>query len=164
MIRGNGVIRGFVIRGFVIRETPVVRGEPSVRGRDDDGTALLLTLGYAVLALVLVLVCVDATSLYLAHKRTDAVADAAAFAGADGFTVSTVDGTPVARLTDDGVSEQARVIVDQSPGMRLVSARAPDGRTATVRVRTVWRAPVLSLFAPDGVVIESTASSRTALR
>jgi uncharacterized membrane protein len=132
--------------------------------RDDEGTALLLTLGYAVLALVLLLVCVDATSLYLAHKRTDAVADAAALAGADGFTVTEADGLPVAHLTDEGVREQAEVILDQSENMRLVSARTTDGRTATVRVSTVWRAPVASLFAPEGVLIESTASSRTALR
>ena len=45
---------------------------------DDEGSVLLLTLGYAILALVLVLVCVDATSLYLAQKRADAAADAAA--------------------------------------------------------------------------------------
>ena len=44
---------------------------------DDEGSVLLLTLGYALLALVLVLVCVDATSLYLTQKRADAVADAA---------------------------------------------------------------------------------------
>ncbi len=50
---------------------------------DDDGSVLLLTLGYALLAIVLVLVCVDATSLYLTQKRAAAAADAAARAGAD---------------------------------------------------------------------------------
>ena len=62
-----------------------VRGD----GRDDDeGSVLLLTLGYALLAIALVLVCVDATSLYLTQKRADAAADAAALAGADGFTLT----------------------------------------------------------------------------
>ncbi len=131
---------------------------------DDDGTALLLTIGYALLALVLVLVCVDATSLYLTRKRADAVADAAALAGADGFTVDVVDGAAAAQLTDEGVAEQARVVVDAHSSIRLVSAHSPDGVTARVRVRTVWHAPVLTLFAPDGVTIESTASSRTAFR
>lgn len=131
---------------------------------DDDGTALLLTIGYALLALALVLVCVDATSLYLAHKRADAVADAAALAGADGFTVAVVDGAAVAHLTDEGVAEQARAVVAAHSSMRLVSAGSPDGVTAQVRVRTVWHAPVLTLFAPEGVTVESSASSRTAFR
>ena len=55
---------------------------------DDEGSVLLLTLGYAVLAIAVILVCVDATSLYLAQKRLDALADAAALAGADGFTLA----------------------------------------------------------------------------
>lgn len=131
---------------------------------DDEGTALLLTLGYALLALVLILVCADATSLYLTQKRADAVADAAALAGADGFTIDVVDGAVSAQLTDDGVAEQAQSVVDAHAAMTLVSASAPDGTTARVRVRTVWHAPVLSLFAPDGVTVEATASSRTAFR
>ena len=42
--------------------------------RRDDGSALVLTLGYAALTIALILVCADATSLYLARKRTDAAA------------------------------------------------------------------------------------------
>ena len=64
---------------------------PDAEAPDDEGSVLLLTLGYALLAIALVLVCVDATSLYLTQKRADAAADAAALAGADGFTL-TVDG------------------------------------------------------------------------
>ena len=41
-----------------------------MNGADDEGSILPLTIGYALLAIVLILVCVDATSLYLAHKRT----------------------------------------------------------------------------------------------
>ncbi|RZI91300.1 MAG: hypothetical protein EOO67_10395, partial [Microbacterium sp.] len=43
---------------------------------DDEGTALLLTLGYTLLALVLILVCADATSLYLTQKRRTLVVSA----------------------------------------------------------------------------------------
>lgn len=131
---------------------------------DDEGTALLLTIGYALLALVLILVCADATSLYLTQKRADAVADAAALAGADGFTIEVMDDEVVAHLTDDGVAEQAQTVVDAYGAMSLVSASSPDGVTARVSVRTAWNAPVLSLFAPDGVTIEATARSRTAFR
>ncbi len=133
---------------------------------DDEGSILLLTIGYAVLALVAVLVCVDATSLYLAQKRLDSVADAAALAGADGFTI-TVDGVdqPRASLTDAGVLAQAAALVDDAgSGAVLVSAGTPDGASARVTVATVWRPPVITLFVPGGVPLESTATGRTALR
>lgn len=130
----------------------------------EDGSVLLLTLGYALLALAVVFVCVDATSLYLAQKRTDAVADAAALAGADGFVVRTDTGRAVAELRDDEVHAQADAIVAAYPGAALVAAGTPDGVSARVTVATLWQPPVFSLFVPDGVRLESTATSRTALR
>jgi len=132
--------------------------------RDEEGSTLLLTLGYAVLALVLVLVCVDATSLYLANKRTQALADAAALAGADGFTLSISGGEPTSTLTDAGVHEQAADLVGVHGGAVLLSAGTPDGVSARVTVRTVWHPPVSTLFVPTGVTLEATATSRTALR
>lgn len=132
---------------------------------DDEGSVLLLTLGYAVLALVTVLVCVDATSLYLAQKRLDGLADAASLAAADGFTLSIVDGEARAELTSEGVQAQARSLVSQvGGGATLVSAGSPDGVSARVTVADTWRAPVLTLFVPEGVAIQATATSRTALR
>ena len=132
---------------------------------DDEGSVLLLTLGYAILALVAVLVCVDATSLYLAQKRLDALADAAALAGADGFTLSVVDGEPRADLSADQVRGQAAVLVEEvGRGAVLVSAGTPDGVSARVTVAGTWHPPVMTIFVPDGVALRATATSRTALR
>ncbi|MDJ1113545.1 pilus assembly protein TadG-related protein [Microbacterium dauci] len=131
---------------------------------DDDGSILLLTLGYALLALALVFVCVDATSLYLAQKRIQSTADAAALAGADGFTLQVEGGEPVAELTDAGVSEQATAIVAASGGAVVVDAETPDGVSARVTVATTWHPVIGTIFVPDGVRIEATATSRTALR
>lgn len=132
---------------------------------DDEGSVLILTLGYAVLALVTVLVCVDATSLYLAQKKLDSLADAAALAAADGFALSVVGDEPVATLTDAAVLEQAAEMVGEvGGGAVLVSAATPDGVSARVTVADIWRPPVLTLFVPDGVALEATATSRTALR
>ena len=108
---------------------------PDAEAPDDEGSVLLLTLGYALLAIALVLVCVDSTSLYLTQKRADAAADAAALAGADGFTL-TVDGAPraVAQGTTYG---------DVLPGgTQVVAARVGDD--------------VFDLFRPasDGDVVE----------
>ncbi|MFG6491613.1 pilus assembly protein TadG-related protein [Microbacterium sp. P03] len=133
---------------------------------DDEGSILILTIGYAVLALVAVLVCANATSLYLAQKQLDSLADAAALAGADGFTIS-VDGTgePIAALTSDGVRAQAESLVtDVGNGAALLSATTPDGLSARVTVAAVWHPPVITLFVPDGVPLQATATSRTALR
>jgi hypothetical protein len=137
---------------------------PAPRG-DDQGSILLLTLGYALLALVAILVCANATSLYLAQKRLDSLADAAALAGADGFSITSAGGEPLAELEDDAVFIQASEIVDAvGDGATLLSAGTPDGLSARVTVATAWHAPIVSLFVPDGVPLASTATSRTALR
>lgn len=131
--------------------------------RDEDGSILLLTIGYALLALVLVFVSVDATSLYLAQKRTQATADAAALAAADGFVLEVVDGVPRAKLTDEEVRAQAEAIVAADSGVAVASARTPDGVSARVTVVRTWRPPIATLFVPEGVSLEATATSRTAL-
>ena len=132
---------------------------------DDEGSVLILTLGYAVLAIAVILVCVDATSLYLAQKRLDALADAAALAGADGFTLVVDGGEPSAQLTADGVREQADALVGAvGGGAGVVGAGTPDGVSARVTVASTWRPPIIALFVPDGVALEATATSRTALR
>lgn len=132
---------------------------------DEDGSVLLLTLGYALLAIALILVSVCATDLYIAQKRLDALADAAALAGADGFTV-VVEGNAVhADLTDDGVRTEAEALLRQLPGDAvLVSADSPDGSSARVHLSADWYPPLVSLFVPDGVRLDATGTSRTALR
>ncbi|WP_337459142.1 pilus assembly protein TadG-related protein [Microbacterium sp. KHB019] len=132
---------------------------------DDEGSILPLLLGYVVLALTVVFVCTCATDLYIAQKRLDSLADAAALAGADGFTL-VVEGEGVrAELTDDGVREQAAAVVDAiASGAHLVSASAPDGVSARVTVAIDWHPPLVSAFVPAGVGLEATATSRTALR
>ncbi|KAA9148563.1 hypothetical protein F6B41_02840 [Microbacterium lushaniae] len=132
---------------------------------DDRGSVLLLTIGYAVLALVLVLVCVNATSLYLAQKRLDALADATALAAADGFTLVVESGEPRTALTDDHVRTAAQEMVDAvGEEAVLMSATAADGLSARVTVAGTWHPPVITMFVPDGVALSATATSRNALR
>jgi hypothetical protein len=134
-------------------------------GLDDEGSILPLVLGYAILAIALVIVCACATSLYIAQKELDAVADSAALAGADGFTLSIQDGEPLAVLTSADVREQAAALVEVAPGDAvLVSADTPDGRSARVTVASAWHPPLFSAFVPDGVPLSATATSRTGLR
>ncbi|MCX6501284.1 MAG: pilus assembly protein TadG-related protein [Microbacterium sp.] len=133
--------------------------------RDDEGSILPLVLGYAILAIALVIVCACATSLYIAQKQLDAVADAAALAGADGFTLTLQDGEPQATLTPSEVRSQAEALVAAAPGEpAVVSADTPDGRSARVTVTAAWHPPLFSVFVPDGVALTATATSRTGLR
>ncbi|REJ04365.1 hypothetical protein DY023_15820 [Microbacterium bovistercoris] len=132
---------------------------------DEEGSILPLILGYVLLAIAVIFVCVCATDMYIAQKRLDALADAAALAGADGFSL-TVEGDGVrAELTDDLIREQASAIVSATaPDAALVSATSPDGVSARVTVAAEWHPPLFSPFVPDGVPLRATATSRTALQ
>ncbi|MFJ2370486.1 pilus assembly protein TadG-related protein [Microbacterium sp. NPDC087665] len=145
-----------------------MRGTVRVAGPGHDseeGSVLLLTLGYVLLALAVITVCVCATDLYLSQKRLDALADSAALAGADGFTLVLADDTIRADLSDEGVRAQAIALLEALPGdARLIEAGTPDGVSARVTVETAWHPPLFSLFVPDGVTLRSTATSRTALQ
>jgi len=132
---------------------------------DEDGSILPLILGYVLLAIAVVLVCACATDLYIAQKRLDSLADAAALAGADGFTLETRGGEVHAELTDAGVREQADAVVAAvSTEARVTAAGTPDGVSARVTVAAPWHPPLFSPFVPDGVPLEATATTRTALR
>jgi len=143
----------------------MVAARGAVRDPDDEGSVFILTLGYAVLAIALILVCTAATSLYLAQKQLDAVADAAALAAADGFDLSVAEGEPVATLTDARVRREADAMLTAlDADVRLLGATTPDGVSATVTVAGQWHPPLVTVFVPDGVALEATATSRTALR
>lgn len=132
---------------------------------DDQGSILPLLLGYVVLALAVVFVCTCATDMYISQKRLESLADSAALAGADGFILR-VDGERVrAEVTADAVREQAEaVLAAVASDAVLVEATAADAVTARVTVASAWHPPLISAFVPDGVALQATATSRTALR
>lgn len=144
--------------------TNVSTSDGWARGDDDGGSVLPLALGYALIALVVILLCVNATSLYIAQKQLDAVADSAALAGADGFEFVVDGGEVHAALDDVRVQAQASEIIEAvGRGTVLVAAGTPDGVSARVTVSARWQPPVLSVFVPEGVTLRATATSRTAL-
>jgi hypothetical protein len=76
-----------------------------------------------------------------------------------------VNDEPVASLTGDAVYVQAdAIVVAVGGGAVLLSAGTPDGVSSRVTVADTWRPPVMTVFVPDGVPLEATATSRTALR
>ncbi len=132
---------------------------------DERGSMTPLILGYLVLAIALIYVCVCATDLYVAQKRLDAVADAAALAGAEGFRLQ-VDGDSIrAELEDAEIAEQARAVIGIiDGGAELISAGSPDGYSARVTVRAPWTPPLLTGLVPSMLTIQATGTSRTALQ
>jgi uncharacterized membrane protein len=136
--------------------------------RDEEGSTLLLTILYGVLALALVLVVVSATSLYLERKRLFTLADAAALAAAESWRLQDVrieDEALVYELDDAEVHAVASAYLADAAhslqGLEVVRAGSTDGRSATVTLRALWHAPVHSAFLPLTVPIEVTADARS---
>ncbi|WP_173924380.1 pilus assembly protein TadG-related protein [Agromyces sp. Marseille-P2726] len=135
---------------------------------DDDGSTLLLTIFYCFLGLSLVLVVVSATTLYLERKRLLNVADGAALAAAEAWSLDSVrvDGDRLDIALDDGEVRGAAMAylaaaVTELDDVRLVDAASDDGRSATVTLRTTWEAPIHTDLLPVVVPIEVTVTARS---
>ncbi|MDX6300550.1 MAG: hypothetical protein QOF53_1764 [Nocardioidaceae bacterium] len=61
-----------------------------MRARGEDGQTAVLIIGFAVVAVLMVAVVVDASAAYLRRSGLDSVADGAALAAADGIESSQV--------------------------------------------------------------------------
>jgi len=138
---------------------------------------MILSLGYALVCLLLVTVVASATSVHLERKRLAALADALAVAAADELDVEAyyrgevpppVEGGLV-HLTDATVQAAVEEHLAAWPArslptdLRVVRAHTPDGRTAVVELRARARPVLLSLvLAPwsDGVLLAARGSAR----
>jgi len=143
--------------------------------RDDRGSTLPLIIGYAGLALVIVLLVTAATALYLERTRLFTLADGAALVGAESFTLGDVtvrdgaaSGSAVLRprLQNDRVRADVVEYLAAAPtgsfeGLALESAHTPDGLSARVTLSSYWRPPALTLFIPEGLRLEVTATARS---
>ncbi|MBH0131630.1 Tad domain-containing protein [Salinibacterium sp. NK8237] len=137
--------------------------------RDDDGSALLLTIFYGFLSLVLIFLVVAATSLYLERKRLFTLADGAALVGAESYDLDDVLRTPQGfrpQLTPAKVSDAVREYVAAAPtsefdGLTIEQATSIDNSSATVSLSAYWRPPFVSLLVPEGLRIDVTANARS---
>lgn len=138
--------------------------------RTDEGSTILLTIGFAAVTLAVVLVGIAATSLYVEHKRLLGLADRLAATAAESFSIDDVvmlpEGSFRPVLDDAAVASSARAtLAAEGPGaltgVEILEAVTPDGRGAEVSLASEWRLPMLTLFVPAGVRIEATASARS---
>lgn len=136
---------------------------------DEEGSVLLLTIFSALLALAVILGVMAASSLYIERKRLFTVADGAATAAAEAFSlnaVTFVDGRPRIYLTNEQVDAEARQYLANAGSSgsipaQLVSAQSDDGRSATVTLAGQWYPPMVSLFFPQGIQLTVNATART---
>jgi uncharacterized membrane protein len=137
------------------------------RGRNAEGSTLLLVIFAVLLAVAVLLGTVAASSLYLERKRLFLLADGAALAASQNFALQNV-AVDVAqrqltfRLTTTDVLQGSRAYLTAADarGVRIVSATTPDGVTAEVSVAATWHPPVIGFFMPGGVRLEATARAR----
>lgn len=138
------------------------------RWRDDEGSTLPLVAGFGALALALVLVAAAASSLYLERKQLFTLADGAALVGAEAFDLADVavtDGRPEVVLEPADVRRDVVAFLASTPdggfeGLVLEEATTRDGETASVTLSAVWRPPIVTVFFPEGVRIQTTATAR----
>ena len=140
---------------------------------------MLLTLGFVVVALLLLTVVVSAAGVHLERKRLLALADLLALEGADavgdnryfvpgaGREASGTGGVP---LTDASVRAAVDGYLRDNPDasaawdeLAVLDASTPDGRTAQVHLGAVVRPAFLSwVLAPwsDGIALEAESVAR----
>jgi hypothetical protein len=135
---------------------------------DEGGSTLLLTIFYCFLGLSIVLVVASATTLYLERKRLFTVADGAALAAAEAWALDSVriDGDSLSIQLEDAEVRRAAAdyLADAASDLddvELVRAASDDGRSATVTLRSVWRAPIHTELVPLAVPIEVTVTARS---
>ncbi|MDT0165723.1 hypothetical protein Q9R32_09155 [Actinotalea sp. AC32] len=133
---------------------------------------MLLSIGYVVIALLLVTAVVSASAVHLERKRLLVLADTAALAAADSlddpayYARPGAPGEHLVRLTPDGVRDAVDEHLEASPshldGLAVV-ATWTDGRTAEVTLTAVSRPPLVSWVTAawsDGIRLEATARAR----
>ena len=154
------------------RRIPRVPSSSRPSWRDDDGQIMLMAIGYAIVALLLVTAVVSASGIHLERKRLLSLADLAALAAADSidqhayFTRDPAG--DLVRLADDEVrTEVIDYLTTAAPaadldGVELLTVTT-QGRTATVTLRSIARPALVSwITAPwsDGIELVVTATAR----
>ena len=147
------------------------------RRSDDDGTVTLLIVFFALIVAALITVVVDASTVFLAERQLQSVADGAAASAAQradvgaiyqGAATDTLPLSPeaVSATVDEYVGAPARQ-PHECHGTEQVVAAQTDGRTVTVHLRCRVPLPFVNVVAQlwsDGVTIDVGADAQTVIR
>ena len=149
------------------------------RRSGDDGQVMILTIGFVVVALLLLTVVVSAAGVHLERKRLLALADLLALEGADavgddryfvpgaGREAPGTGGVPLTdgsvRASVDGYLRENADAATAWDEFAVLDATTPDGQSARVRLGAVVRPVLLSwVLAPwsDGIALEAESVAR----
>ena len=153
------------------RRTPAHGRAP--RGRGDQGSVLVLLLGFAVLALVLVGVVADLSKVFLAKRALASTADGAAIAAAQALDLEALY-TGTAAPGDLPIDARAADAAARGHLARDGSGAAYDGfavdrvEATPTQVEVQVSARVALIFGvffagPDGVRLAASATARSPL-
>lgn len=135
------------------------------RARGDDGTVLLLVVGFAVVLMALVGVVVDVTAVLLAKRGVASAADGAAVAAAQQLDEEAFYAGGVAGRVPLSPQQVAATVAQYAaatgqPGLQLQGA-VEGGTTAVVRAQRVVPLPVSGWLAQDAVTVRAVARARS---
>lgn len=130
------------------------------RPRGENGTILLLTLSYVVIALGLVAVVVDASAVFLARRALASACDGASLAGAQSVDVPGVyHGAASATLPLARVQGAvARYQSEAAPQSTLAAGVTGGDRVVVTGTRTV-NLPVSRLLGIGAVTVQARAEA-----
>jgi len=150
-----------------------VRERPLGPARDqrERGQISLLILGFAVIALMLIMGAVDVTAVQLARTRLLDAADSAALDASDALDNRTAYGKGLGsavEISTDSVRRSAAQYLTVQPLPHGISAWAlvdgtgsPDGQTAVIRLRGTAEIPIAAqVMAAFGGSVDITVESR----
>jgi hypothetical protein len=138
----------------------------------EEGQITVLIVGFVLLALILASMVMAASTVYLEHKKLLSLADGAALAAADSYTVGDIGGgsIPSTSLVDGRVLAATESYLEASNATsrheHLTVAGGTGsgpGGTAVVILTAVVHPPVVSFLLPDGILIQAKATARSRL-
>ncbi|SNQ50459.1 conserved hypothetical protein [Frankia canadensis] len=134
----------------------------------DGGTILILTLGYLMVAAMLVVVVTDVSAVYLARRSVASAADGAALAAAQRIDENAVytSRDALARLPLGDVSETVDQYQRQADpsGRTTLSSSLIDPTTVRVEGSRVVNLPVVGYLGVGPVTVRAGAQAQSVVR
>jgi uncharacterized membrane protein len=147
------------------------------RTKDDEGTITLLVVFFAVIVAALITVVVDASTVFLAERQLQSLADGAAATAAQRADLGAIyegSATDTLPLSPQEVSTAVAGYFDEPAhrphechGTEQVVSAQTDGRTVTVHLRCQVPLPFVNVVArlwSNGVTIDVVANAESVVR
>lgn len=128
------------------------------RPSNDEGTILLLTLGCVAVALMLVVVVVDASAVFLARRSLASEADGAAVAAAQSVSKAQIYANGAGtRLPLADVQAAVARYAAGDPGLDAAVEHGPDGDTVVVTAHRGVNLPLVGFLGAGRVTVTATS-------